>query len=181
MDRPKPRTPNTKISVGLPQLVYALTYTVCWLKWFITNVKKKALLLSELPSVLAFGSISCMLIVKRIWTYFTWNLRYINSLSLSLKMHLLELSTFSQLPSARFSCIGAFKHVGHWAGFYLKNDSWGSKSDETLNKGPRDIPLAQLHNQICHVYQTVNDMSISYYFSFRDENFKNMTIKSVNQ
>ena len=31
----------------------------------------------------AFGSISCMLIVKRIWIYFTWNLRYINSLSLS--------------------------------------------------------------------------------------------------
>ena len=30
----------------------------------------------------AFGSISCMLIVKHIWTYFTWNLHYINSLSL---------------------------------------------------------------------------------------------------
>ena len=27
----------------------------------------------------------------------------------------------------------------------------------------------------------MNDVSVRYYFSFRDENFKNMTIKSINQ
>ena len=40
-----------------------------------------------------------MLIVKRIWTYFTWNLRYINSLSLSL-LSLMAFTVISQwLPS----------------------------------------------------------------------------------
>ena len=37
----------------------------------------------------------------------------------------------------------------------LKNDTQGPKSDETLNKRPHDISLAQLHDQICCVYQTV--------------------------
>ena len=54
----------------------------------------------------------------------------------------------------------------------LKNDTQGPKSDEILNKRPRDISLAQLRDQICHVYQTVNDVSVCYYFSFRDQNFK---------
>ena len=63
----------------------------------------------------------------------------------------------------------------------LQNDSQGSKSDETLDKRLHDISLARLRDQICHVYQTVNDVSVYYYVSFRDENFTNMTIKSINQ
>ena len=47
----------------------------------------------------------------------------------------------------------------------LRNDSRGSKSDETLNKRPHDISLARLCDQICWVYQTVNDVSVCYYFS----------------
>ena len=47
-----------------------------------------------------------MLIVKRIWTYFTWNLRYINSLSLSLSF-LLEIWNFADVPS-RWSSEGLF-------------------------------------------------------------------------
>ena len=35
------------------------------------------------------------------------------SFHIKTKTHLLEFSTFSRLPSARFSCIEAFKHVGH--------------------------------------------------------------------
>ena len=35
------------------------------------------------------------------------------SFDIGTKTHLLEFSTFSRLPSARFSCIEAFKHVGH--------------------------------------------------------------------
>ena len=52
-----------------------------------------------------------------------------------------------------------------------------------LNKRPHDISLAlaRLRDHIGRVYQTVNDVSVCYYFSFRDENFKNMTIKSINQ
>ena len=38
------------------------------------------------------------------------------SFDIGTKTHLLEFSTFSRLPSARFSYIEAFKHVGHWAG-----------------------------------------------------------------
>ena len=49
-------------------------------------------------------------------------------------------------------------------GYNVRNDSRGSKSDETLNKRPHDISLAQLRDQICSVYQTVNDVSV-YYFS----------------
>ena len=52
----------------------------------------------------AFGSVSCMLIVKRIWTYFTWNLRYINSLSSlsssSVRAHYLKVK-FAFLRSKR--------------------------------------------------------------------------------
>ena len=38
------------------------------------------------------------------------------SFDISKKTQLLEFSTFSRLPSARFNYIVAFKHVVHWAG-----------------------------------------------------------------
>ena len=34
-----------------------------------------------------------------------------------------------------------------------------------LNEQPHDISLVELHDQICHVYWTMNDVSVCYYFS----------------
>ena len=63
----------------------------------------------------------------------------------------------------------------------FQNDSQGSKSDETLNKRLHDISLARVRDEICRVYRTVNNVSVCFYFSFRDENVKTMTIRSINQ
>ena len=47
----------------------------------------------------------------------------------------------------------------------LENDSRATKSDETLNKPLHDIFVARLRDQICRVYQNVNNVSVCYYFA----------------
>ena len=79
--------------------------------------------------------------------------------------HLLEFSTFSRLPSVCFSYIVAFKHVGHQAGLNFIHKVQNQMKCILLNEQPRDISLVRLHDQICCVYQTMNDVSVCHYFS----------------
>ena len=65
----------------------------------------------------------------------------------------------------------------------LKNDSWGSKSDEIsilLNKWLHDISLARLRDPALPCLPD-REWRVSLLLLFRDENFKNMTIKSIIQ
>ena len=48
--------------------------------------------------------------------WFIANVKNYHIFNIGRKTHLLAFSAFSRLPSARFSYIEAFMHVGHWAG-----------------------------------------------------------------
>ena len=58
-------------------------------------------------------------------------------MEISTKMHLLELSTMIHVVRNQIKCI-------------------------LVNERPRDISLARLRDQICRVYQSVNDVLVCY-------------------
>ena len=61
-------------------------------------------------------------------------------MEISTKTHLLEFSTVNHVVRNHIRCI-------------------------LVNERPRDISLDRLRDQICRVYQTVNDVPVSHYLS----------------
>ena len=63
--------------------------------------------------------------------------------------------------------------VHWWEPVLLHNDPRGLKSHECilLNERLCDISLVRLREQICRVYQTVNDVSVCYYCTFHGRKY----------